>query len=429
MRYYFPLICIIVIPHPIQPNVENTDFEKIISLIRSAPEGNDEAVIAVLKAASASIAIDLLKSEQAQEQNFFQITKQNKKSRLLKFTPQEIEKMPKTFRKEFRTQGCTAHVYRMRSGKKTWCYVIRYRKNGYYIVASSTSLEEAKKKFILKLNEADKFGGKSDNSIPETFSRFAEYYFENFYKRKVTASTHRIALNQFKNHIAPYFKDVKLKSITPAFCQNLIDNLEEQGKGKTADDVFSLLNMIFKAAIKHGVIPGNPMDMVFHKKHEQEHGKALTKAEEKMLLERTAGTPQHLMFAIALYTGMRPNEYETARLNGEFIVANNSKRKNGKVELKKIPITPMLKPYLEGVTQIKFSSLRIMRDRFNKIFPGHRLYDLRTTFYTRCQECGVLPAARDEFVGHSLGALGNAYTDLSDEFLLSEGQKLDYKYV
>lgn len=408
--------------------MENNDFNKIISLIRSAPENSDEAVLAVLKAASASIALDMLKREQVAEPEIIQTKTLPRKTRLLKFSPQEIEKMPKTFRKEFRTQGCTAHVYRMRSGKKTWCYMIRYRRNGYYIVASSTSLEEAKKKFIQKLNEADKFGNQNNSGIPETFIKFAEYYFENFYKRKVTESTHRIALNQFKNHIAPYFKDTKLKRVTPKFCQVLIDNLNDQGKGKTADDVFSLLNMIFKAAIKHGVVSSNPMDMVFHKKHEQEHGKALTKAEEKLLLEKTAGTPQHLMFAIALYTGMRPNEYETARLEGEFIVANNSKRKNGKVELKKIPVTPMLKPYLEGITEIKFSSLRIMRDRFNKIFPDHRLYDLRTTFYTRCQECGVLPTARDEFVGHSFGALGNAYTDLSDEFLLAEGQKFNYKY-
>lgn len=123
---------------------------------------------------------------------------------------------------------------------------------------------------------------------------------------------------------------------------------------------------------------------------------------------------------------MRPNEYETAKLDGEFITAVNSKRKNGKIEYKKIPVTPMLKPYLVDVDKIEFSSLRIMRDRFNKLFPHHKLYDLRTTFYTRCLECGVADVARDEFVGHSLGALGNAYTDLSDEFLISERNKLSY---
>ena len=54
------------------------------------------------------------------------------------------------------------------------------------------------------------------------------------------------------------------------------------------------------------------MDMVFHTKHEREHGKALTKDEEKLLLSSTEGTPYQQMFAIGLYTGLRPNEYKTA---------------------------------------------------------------------------------------------------------------------
>ena len=96
------------------------------------------------------------------------------------------------------------------------------------------------------------------------------------------------------------------------------------------------------------------------------------------------------------------------------------------MEYKKIPITPMLAPYVENVTELKFHVANRIREKFHSIFPNKRLYDLRTTFYTRCCECGVADVARDEFVGHSHGALGDAYTDLSDEFLLKEGQKLSY---
>ena len=188
----------------------------------------------------------------------------------------------------------------------------------------------------------------------------------------------------------------------------------------------SILNVIFKTAIAHGIIERNPLAILIPITHEREHGKALSKDEERKLLAETAGTPFQLMYAVALYTGLRPNEYGTARIEGAFIIAVNSKRKTKKIEYKKIPVTPMLRPYLANVTELKFSSPDYLRRKFISILPAHKLYDLRTTFYTRCQECGVADVARMEFVGHSLGKLGNTYTDLSDEFLLREGEKFYY---
>lgn len=185
--------------------------------------------------------------------------------------------------------------------------------------ASSNDFERAKQKFIDKLDEYDKYGVLQTPSVPTTLDGFANYYIETFYKRKVCKETSRIGTNQYKNHIVPHFNNMHLKRITPKQCQELLDRLDEQGKGKTADDVFSLLNMIFKAAIKHSVLHINPMDMVFHTKHEHQHGSALTKDEERLLFASTQGTPYQLMFAVGLYTGMRPNEYETAKLEGNFI--------------------------------------------------------------------------------------------------------------
>ena len=86
----------------------------------------------------------------------------------------------------------------------------------------------------------------------------------------------------------------------------------------------------------------------------------------------------------------------------------------------------MLAPYLKEDMEINFPSKEVFNNKFKAVLPNHILYDMRTTFYTRCKECGIADAARDEFVGHSLGALGNAYTDLSDEYLLREGAKFQY---
>lgn len=361
---------------------------------------------------------------------------------IFKFTKQEILKMPKQFRKEFRTAGCTAHVLKRKSGKNNWNYLIRYRRNGYYVVASSNNLEEAKRKFIEKLYAADQTQKQQTfkcfamptqaiqstevNGIPVTFDGFANYYFETFYKRKVCKESYRITQSNYRNHVLPHFGNVPLSSITAHKCQELIDRLVDEDKARTSENVATMLNMLFTAAIKHSVLQHNPMDMVFHTKHQREHGKALSKDEERKLLEVTAGTPYQLMFAVGLYTGMRPNEYKTAIIEGDFIVANNSKRKNGKVELKRIPINPMLKPYLEGVTDLNFVRLEAMRMKLKEILLSHKLYDLRTTFYTRCQECGVAEVAIKKFVGHTLGGLADTYTDLSDTFLLKESEKLNY---
>lgn len=299
--------------------------------------------------------------------------------------------------------------------------------NHQKINVSSNNLETAKQKFITKLYEVKSGIVKTKNdSIPSTFDKFANYFFEKFYKRKVCEETYRVAMSNYKNHVLPHFGDVRLNSITADKCQNLLDSLIEEDKLRTEENVYTMLNMIFKAAVKHAVLKHNPIDMVFHTKHEREHGKALTKDEECKLLEETAGTPYQQMFAIALYTGLRPNEYKTAYIEDSFIVANNSKRKNGKAELKKIPITPMLARYVKEGDKLSFTRLEQIRHKFNAILPEHKLYDLRTTFYTRCTECGIAEAAIKKYVGHALGGLADTYTDLSDEFLKAEAKKFYY---
>ena len=59
--------------------------------------------------------------------------------------------MPKAFKKEFRTNGCTAHIRKRQCGKNSYTYDIRYRKNGYAIAVTNKSLETAKMLFIEKL--------------------------------------------------------------------------------------------------------------------------------------------------------------------------------------------------------------------------------------------------------------------------------------
>ncbi len=401
--------------------------ERLTSLIKflAGEPNSDEHIGYVLKLAEESATNEKLQN--LIEKNNAVVKSDVKEERLddiseLKFTNKEINQMPTTFRKEFRADGCTARIRKKPSGKNGYIYEIRYRRNGYNVGVSNKNLEEAKRLFIEALKTAKV--SKKITGVPKTFHSFTMYYFENFRIRKVAEKTYKTDYNRYKKYLQPYFEEIPLVRITPKDCQDLMDELEEEGKGKTAGELFALLSVIFKMAMCHRLIEYNPLDIVIHTKHESDHGVALTKEEEAKLLNNTSDVILRNALALGLYTGMRPNEYKTAKIEGKFIVAVNSKRKNGKVEYKRIPITKMLKPYLKD--GINVPTEKRLRAAIRAVLPDHKLYDLRTTFYTRCTECGVAEAAMKEFVGHSLGQLGNAYTDLSDEYLLQEGAKLLY---
>ena len=343
----------------------------------------------------------------------------------VEFTDKEIEQMPKKFR---RIILCNRKRCRMRvheSGKNTTTYEIRYRREGYELSACGKTIELAKAKMIEKMKTAKPKAKNEIATVPTNFKDFTLFYFEKFRKPKVAEQTYYNDFNRLNNHIFPAFGSLNITQVSPTLCQDLIDKLRAQEKYKTAEEIYSLLSVIFRGAIAHALIERNPLDIVLRFKHENEHGKALTRAEEKSLLSKVKGTPRGILYAILLYTGLRPNELKTITIKGSFIIAVNSKRKNKKIEYKLIFICKKLVAQLEGITDIPKLHDKYISTEFPKFCPGHKLYDLRTTFNTRCKELGVADHARMHFMGHSLGALGNAYTDLSDEYLLSEGKKLN----
>mgnify|MGYP002771269771 CR=1 FL=1 len=354
-------------------------------------------------------------------------------SATIKFTKKEIDNMSKTFKKQFILNGLVAHVLKRPSGKNGFCYEIRYRRNGYCILACSTTLEKAKEKFLDKTKEENIWKYSTDPAktlcVPTKFEDFTMYYFEKYRIHKVSENTYDNDLQRLKRNIFPVLGVRDIRKITSAQCQDLIDDIMNRGLGRTAEGVYNLLSCIFKSAIAHGVIQKNPLALVDKPKYDQQSGTALTREEEKTLFENLTDPVCRLFVAIALYAGLRPNELETVQIENGMIHCKNSKQRTQKTAKKRIPVTPMLKPFLEaweGKDLPKRPTLNHLRCIFNNAISGHILYDCRTTFYSRCKECGVNEYALSEFMGHSLGKIGNAYTDLSDDFLLREGEKVRY---
>ena len=336
----------------------------------------------------------------------------------LEFTQKEISSMPQKYRKMFRVGKLRAYMRERRRGGSI-NYEVRCRMDDINISAGGTTKEEARQRFIEKLNALE-HGVKT---TPTKFGDFIEFYFENFRKRKVAANTYKTDYDRVKKHILPALGEIRLSAITPSVCQAFIDKFSD--RGKTAQELFSLLSQTFKCAIAHHLIQFSPLDTLIRPTHESVNGTALTREQEARLLSETPEKYREA-FAIALYTGLRPNEYETLRRDGDMLIAKNSKRKNRKIEYKRIPICPMLRPYISESPSMPCP--KTLWNAFKKLFPDHTLYDLRTTFNTRCVECHVDDNARKLMMGHSLGRLANAYTDVSDEFLRQEAEKLFYPF-
>ena len=347
---------------------------------------------------------------------------------IVEFTDKEIDTMPKTFKRLILLQKKQCHLRTRKSGNSGITYEIRFRRDGYDIHACGKTIEKAKANFIEKLKTAKPCETKKGNgttATPTTFTAFALYHFENFKKVKVSQKHYENSILLFNRYLSPRFKETPIKNITPSDCKKLFDEINEQGKGKTAEDLRSMLNGIFKTAIAHGITERNPISLIVYIKHERENGQALSRDEETALLKALKGSIYEIATALALYCGLRPNELKTAKIQGNFIKAVNSKRKGGKVEYKLIPIINRLRPFLPADGVFDIPNLDMLRREIKKALQGHKLYDLRTTFYTRCDEMGVSPPARDEYVGHSNGTLTNTYRDLSEEYLLKEGAKLN----
>ena len=132
-------------------------LNEIIENLKSLPN-SDENIQFVLDLADKSMKAETLEelmrngntTEGPSEQN------QDEQAKFgLKFTNEEIRQMPKTFKKEFRAEGCTARIRKRPCGKETFTYEIRYRRNGYNITITDKNLEKGKRRFIEALKMAE----------------------------------------------------------------------------------------------------------------------------------------------------------------------------------------------------------------------------------------------------------------------------------
>lgn len=349
----------------------------------------------------------------------------------IKFTNKEIEKMPTKYRKLFATQNTIAHVRRRANG----VYEIRCQINGNRLSASSLSLEEAKRKFMEKLDQLAKAETPaSEDQEPVLFQEYAEKWLESVKKPTVKDVTFKDYVSVFESHLYPTFGARPLNSIKQFDVQDYLNTLVSEGKVRAAHKHRQILKSLFEYACIDDIVVKSPMLKIKLPYHEAENGQALTREEELTFVERclSEGTRSGRAFLFILYTGIRRSELASAEIvAGKWIRVVNSKQRAGrKVRTRMIPISPRLRKVLPN---LDLSDIRDMYPNrlgrtFKEWLPSHHLHELRHTFITRAQECGISRELVSLWAGHKADntMTSNVYTHLSEEYQLQEIEKFDY---
>lgn len=332
------------------------------------------------------------------------------------FHKKEIETMPRLKDLRYRFRKDNVHEF-------------RYRKGGIEKSFSSKDLAIAKRKaldFCRTLNNHEKSLFYKNDSL---FIQVAEDYLFNVKKKNVTEKSFDVYFNRYEKHIKPAFKDSLIAEIKAPALQKFLNGILEKGFKRTAEDCYYLFKTIFQYAVDNDVISKSPLSAVKIPLHQRENGKALPLEVERKFVSSIAGNKYQFSFLILLYSGVRPCELETLCFEKPgFVTFRNRKQKNGKIAFKDIPITPKLAPYVEEIKKaLPLPKTTELPKIFSALCPGFRMYDLRHTFATRCQECGVPLSVVGRWMGHASDKITDSvYTHFSENFMLEQAKKVDY---
>ncbi|MFA4137167.1 MULTISPECIES: tyrosine-type recombinase/integrase [unclassified Brevibacillus] len=149
-----------------------------------------------------------------------------------------------------------------------------------------------------------------------TFEQVFKQWFETI-SSTYKPSTRKAVLSKFNKRILPHFRKLKMKDISRAYCQDVINKVAEEIK--SVDNMKMYANQIFEYAITKEILVNNPLKGVIIPKKDEEfivnedepERNYWEKHEIKEFLEfakRECTMRDYLMFHLLIYTGGRKGE-------------------------------------------------------------------------------------------------------------------------
>lgn len=346
------------------------------------------------------------------------------------FTQKEIKKMPEEFQKVI-----TIKLPIPVRQKKNGVYEARFRKHGFNICVSSADYDKLRGKLLAAFLNYKPKGESAEPAHGEPlFEEVAARWLE-LKRPTIKENTAEFYDSLFRATLFPAFAGRGLEDIRQSDIQALINACVERGSPRTAVKVYQTMKAIFEFAVGDELLEKSPMRLLKPPKYEEKNGRALTLAEERELVGLVGASncaPEvKAALLFLLYTGIRRSELASVQIEDGFVCVTCAKVRKGYRERKRlIPITPMLAQRLPAM---EIDALRTVRpdaltQAMKRLMPAHHLHELRHTFITRAQECGVAREVVSVWAGHAADETQTTkvYTHFSREFMKQEGQKVIY---
>ena len=412
-------------------------------------EAKDELTAKVLQMAADSVTLETLKALVAPSRSGGDPVPNGEVAKTLgrnsrsgfTLSKKEIKRMPEKYRRIF---ACEDRIipYRFHKG----VYEAHYRRDGFKVFACAKDFKEMREKFTAKLLEQmngerplpKPSKGKETAPAPSD-ARFADYLREWLEIKRKTCkeSTVKEYERLSSVNLLPVFGDKAITDISRQELQSYLFRFIDEGKHRTAEKLHQVLCCIFDLACEDLHIL-SPMKKIVLPYYEPKKGSALTKEEEKTLVEwciEHRDNEASSALLVLLYFGLRRSELKTISVEDEMLTCTTSKTKMGRSEIKRsIPFTPVFRRVLPYVNfeKAKHTNVNTIYTTFKRLFPHRHTHELRYNFITRAKEAGCNLEAVMLWAGHSFdkdvksSAVDRGYTDYSKEYLVQEAQKIDY---
>ena len=412
-------------------------------------EAKDELTAKVLQMAADSVTLETLKDLVAPSRSSGEPVPNGEIAKTLgrksrsgfTLSKKEIKRMPEKYRRIF---ACEDRIipYRFHKG----VYEAHYRRDGFKVFACAKDFKEMREKFTAKLLE--QMNGERPLPMPSkgkeaapghSDARFADYLQEWLEIKRKTCKESTVKEYERLStvNLLPVFGDKAITDISRQELQSYLFRFIDEGKHRTAEKLHQVLCCIFDLACEDLHIL-SPMKKIVLPYYEPKKGSALTREEEKTLVEwciEHRDNEASSALLVLLYFGLRRSELKTISVEDEMLTCTTSKTKMGRSEVKRsIPFTPVFRrvlPYVD-FEKARNTNVNTIYTTFKRLFPHRHTHELRYNFITRAKEAGCNLEAVMLWAGHSFdkdvksSAVDRGYTDYSKEYLVQEAQKIDY---